>query len=723
MELLSCALFMLMFLLPGGRRDAQNVRNWLVAGTEENQLTKHANKWSRFSAWTCNTPQVRKYGRTSFHTFVNETRRHFRVFVFGGISNSADVADTKLSKATWIYNEEMNYWSVLDNLADEPPALESPHLVTVCNHYVILLHPHLINHTWIFVISNMQWMQTRILPELPNLHKFVLFEEMTAIAVNKTNCSCLCCQSVLLFPCGNNPEFETLYEFSCVSEAIAYTWKQIRFQQALYPVKPECKSFASSPSKDMVFAMVGQCLWLFSVKYSTWERADNCTLLQTISISKYTFGTVSPDNLNIYLLFDMKHRIVKRINVSDFSTSSETIVGTILFVWRLYFIHARNGDQVLFLGQVKHDFCQSSMWALTKSSSSPVWVMTKLSDTELSPSGNTDVLQSVWNQRIYLLVYRRYNNMLEDQAQTYYNLWYLYLPFMVWKQLGRVDRGVIVPGSSTTSASTFLGNKYWLIVSQNITRILNTDTQFIHGRIKHSINNRTSFSMVTVNGTSALLFGGKLNIGLFDDLWLFSSKTKRWTEVEIDRKVGSVPPPRFNHAAAIIRSQMFIYGGRDKNDVCYDDLWKFDLSSKNWSIIEAQNQGPNVTGIKFCIAHATAQSGHLWISVGCGKEAACKQPEIQIWMFIIHLRIWERLNDFQPVTELDKTLKPLAFWQGYLFRVATPEYGLSYIKVGCPLGLVSKDISEFPCDLCEIGYYPNAISEQFLSEGEMSSYH
>ena len=43
---------------------------------------------------------------------------------------------------------------------------------------------------------------------------------------------------------------------------------------------------------------------------------------------------------------------------------------------------------------------------------------------------------------------------------------------------------------------------------------------------------------------------------------------------------GDVPPPRWGHAASTFEHEMFIFGGRNSDDL--NDLYAFDMNNHTW---------------------------------------------------------------------------------------------------------------------------------------------
>ena len=221
--------------------------------------------------------------------------------------------------------------------------------------------------------------------------------------------------------------------------------------------------------------------------------------------------------------------------------------------------------------------------------------------------------------------------------------------------------------------------------------------------------------------TSALLFGGlteEITRRALNDLWHFSSTTGDWNEVRFSRNGTITPAPRYNHAAAVVDSDMFVFGGHNNSDVCFEELWKFNVVQGAWSIVEARNRGPHLAGLQPCVTYAVSQAGQLWIAVGCGyfdlADSSCLESDIQMWMFIVHLAIWEPLKAYNSDMLTDFVLLGLGLWDGYLISLINMQRTMLYMKVGCPAGLASSNISKIACSICEAGIYSDIGSKTCL---------
>jgi len=91
-----------------------------------------------------------------------------------------------------------------------------------------------------------------------------------------------------------------------------------------------------------------------------------------------------------------------------------------------------------------------------------------------------------------------------------------------------------------------------------------------------------------------VIFGGFVGAN-FGEPWnqviMFNLATEEWTLPYKDHIIlnsGSGPNPRSGHGAIIHKHDMYIFGGTD-GDVKYNDLWKYDLRTHQWTQIKAEN--------------------------------------------------------------------------------------------------------------------------------------
>jgi N-acetylneuraminic acid mutarotase len=89
---------------------------------------------------------------------------------------------------------------------------------------------------------------------------------------------------------------------------------------------------------------------------------------------------------------------------------------------------------------------------------------------------------------------------------------------------------------------------------------------------------------------SMYIFGGWDGHETLDDLYQYSFASNIWYELR--RVQGSRPSPRYRHSMVAYGKSLFIFGGVDKQQVRYNDLYEFQTDTKEWSVKHASGQMP-----------------------------------------------------------------------------------------------------------------------------------
>ena len=71
-------------------------------------------------------------------------------------------------------------------------------------------------------------------------------------------------------------------------------------------------------------------------------------------------------------------------------------------------------------------------------------------------------------------------------------------------------------------------------------------------------------------------FGGHDGQHYVNDTWSFDTSTRKWTELQC---TGSIPSPRYGHAAVLVDDVMYVFGGYT-GKIYPDDLYALQLSSE-----------------------------------------------------------------------------------------------------------------------------------------------
>ncbi|CAK4080747.1 unnamed protein product [Aphanomyces euteiches] len=99
---------------------------------------------------------------------------------------------------------------------------------------------------------------------------------------------------------------------------------------------------------------------------------------------------------------------------------------------------------------------------------------------------------------------------------------------------------------------------------------------------------RTDHSAVFLD-PNLVVFGGRgKHSTVFRDLWLLSIETWTWSEL---KPSSLLPSPKFWHAAAALNNRLFVFGGKDLDNV-YGDMIYLDVGENTWTTVYALGQPP-----------------------------------------------------------------------------------------------------------------------------------
>jgi hypothetical protein len=76
-----------------------------------------------------------------------------------------------------------------------------------------------------------------------------------------------------------------------------------------------------------------------------------------------------------------------------------------------------------------------------------------------------------------------------------------------------------------------------------------------------------------------LIFGGFIAGERTNQLIIYSFEGPAWIRV---KPKGPIPEARNGHSACIYKGHMYIFGGRNNENKKLNDIWKFNLQSREW---------------------------------------------------------------------------------------------------------------------------------------------
>ena len=695
-------------------------------------------KIGSFNSWTCNAPQLTF--STSALLVIKPSmtilKDRYRILVFGKISErkigDAISADGN-SYQTWIYYEETNSWKMIASDANGPSWIDRLRLVTICSSRAIILSSDTINSTWIFLFQQLKWKRVAILGDAPSWpDNYVI----NGVAVESEDSLCSCSQDVFIFYPSASSTHILSYRLSCVIEQTTYRWEKVG-NYAL-PYFGKLYLVGGWSGKATVLATSDECIWKYSVKKSIWNKTELCFPHRNFELITQSNVIFVNDTREIFYISISNH-YVSRLSVANGVAFKEMMQKNDPEDSMSWFLRGifNNPNYVLRVASqgiryyipFNDGICGSNGFSMQRRNVTGEleWHITRMDDSLLIPSYYG--FQSLWRDTYYRIAFP--SNNVKSAPPV---MWSMNLSTKRWQVEGYLNvTGINIPKEMMTSdvVSIHMQENVWLVVSRRYTMVIMSRDHILLMSSPRPF--RSGFTVVTINSTSALLFGGFVEpwIGdnqYFNDLWHFSLTRKIWKKVKMIKKsvsgselntneyTESVPSPRYNHAAAVIEFEMFVFGGYDFNRNLKVELWRYNMINNSWRYLEPINKFSYRSdyNLRFCYFSATAQNEMLWIASKCPLFTVRNSffdGDFELWMFIVHLNTWnvvafEKLKNF-PDRFLSSSLD---FWRGYLQSLGPSS--LLYIKAGCPDGLGSSNIFRFPCDICKVGFYSDTETKK-----------
>ena len=79
-----------------------------------------------------------------------------------------------------------------------------------------------------------------------------------------------------------------------------------------------------------------------------------------------------------------------------------------------------------------------------------------------------------------------------------------------------------------------------------------------------------------------VLFGGYENHRIYNELKLFNIEKSAWTVLQ--PRSSAIPSHRYGHSSLVINSDLYVFGGMDKNQTL-NDLWRFNFSESKYDLV------------------------------------------------------------------------------------------------------------------------------------------
>ena len=139
-------------------------------------------------------------------------------------------------------------------------------------------------------------------------------------------------------------------------------------------------------------------------------------------------------------------------------------------------------------------------------------------------------------------------------------------------------------------------------------------------------------------GTDLLLFGGVTsNYDRLNDLWKWSIADKAWSLIHANNSDGS-PSPREDHQMTVYNNCGLLFGGGIGSTVFYNDLWELSFSDNSWTQLKADgnSDGPSQRNV-----HATSPTDTGFLLFGGYGDSGRLND---VWEYTRSTNSWTQLK-------------------------------------------------------------------------------
>ena len=188
------------------------------------------------------------------------------------------------------------------------------------------------------------------------------------------------------------------------------------------------------------------------------------------------------------------------------------------------------------------------------------------------------------------------------------------------KQRGAEEQGQVTPIPLEKIKETHLRMKWSQICLECITPTNRTGAFYVYAPEKDAV----------ICG-----YGKTADENILNDIWAFSFAENQWVQLDV---TGEIPSPRFGAQATLVDNQIYIFGG-ENSETYFSDFHVLDLNTMSIHIVEASNESPS------------PRTGHVFAS--CGTKiclwAGFNETQLDdLWIFDITTREWHQVESNIP---------------------------------------------------------------------------
>ena len=160
--------------------------------------------------------------------------------------------------------------------------------------------------------------------------------------------------------------------------------------------------------------------------------------------------------------------------------------------------------------------------------------------------------------------------------------------------------------------------------------------------------------------TNILVIFGGYSKGLYSNqIFFYDIEQSLWTKYKNECN-QNIPEGRIKHTANIINNHMYIYGGQTIDGLFLSDMWKFSLTEMKWEQISFNNSSPDDI--------PAGKSGHtsIYNQDNCiyifGGKIGHAQERNDMWKFDLQTEKFQLIQD--TLLEVDSDTKPSEISRG-----------------------------------------------------------
>ena len=731
-------------------------------------LNSKYDRWSTYSHWKCNAPNVIDPGMTVF-TVSSQSNCTQKLLLFGGrLKRSSDA-----SNFSFTYSLDTRGWTFIETRR-APSARVHPSLLTFCRKRVLLFGGYFNRPSskqrlayspddlWSYDIENETWNPVNVGKRPRSFSSS--FSDSYAVSIRRWKDSSCECNDAALVLVGKH--WSLFWMLQCSFEkdgGFGYDWITLTARSGVSPSCGLLNTLASTTFDYFVYAT--NCkyeLWRLSLLESVWTKLGSINqtsmslalppklgyeALAFFHESKQEYVLFSKTREDVFLYRTNNSQMIVQGSEGTWMTGNDDYTnphGQILVfdVFPLIYID-RTGE------------CWPELWWFKLQGN--VWKWCKMGEPLLAPTaprynegygydlmlGNEASIQSLklFGSRVYVFVKRLTDRWISERQSkiTVFGpqLWSLELSTMTWWN-SDVARSISHPLiRKRWCGSLWLDNSLIITTAnrrcQPKLQMWSYDLKVrTWNELKSDLDGSRvpegcGHSLVALNNGNGILFGGTTvcqTRDILHNIWRFEIKFSvgrvRWSSLESNRSLcndSSLRSGSYGHTAVMAGQNMIVYGGIIGDNACRNELWSYHLTSSIWRQLEGTSTSPKLSPSRFCSCSAVATNHTLWLAILCDSniQSRCADSGFQTWMYLLTHKTWSLLSENEAYDS--RVLSNMAFLDdSYSIIAMFDPYHASLLtlKTGCPKGFASLDVKSTSCSVCEKGTFAG-LGERYCS--------